>query len=151
MINNGRFAAHMLALQLHQILPPLLSILLTSSLPNNPPTLRGSAAEILRALLQQHGATYPSLSERLTKTLLLSLFEPDKDHGTREGAVRGLNSLGDQGIRKGLIESGGAKMLGEEYGDTDEGITQAVLVRSDYHNHLLLCRAEFLLGTTRGP
>ena len=45
---------------LHQILPPLLSTLLTSPLPINPPTLRGSAAETLRALVKQHGATYPT-------------------------------------------------------------------------------------------
>jgi len=56
------------------------------------------------------------------------LFEPGKDRGTREGAVRGLSSLGDQGIRKGLIESRGAKMLDEEYGEGDEGIVGAVLV-----------------------
>ena len=56
------------------------------------------------------------------------MFEPGKDRGTREGAVRGLSSLGDQGIRKGLIESRGAKMLDEEYGEGDEGIVGAVLV-----------------------
>ena len=59
---------------------------------------------------------------------MLSLFEPGKDRGTREGAVRGLSSLGDQGIKKGLIESRGAKMLDEEYGEGDEGIVGAVLV-----------------------
>ena len=56
------------------------------------------------------------------------MFEPGKDRGTREGAVRGLSSLGDQGIRKGLIESRGAKILGEEYGEGDQGIVGAVLV-----------------------
>ena len=56
------------------------------------------------------------------------MFEPGKDRGTREGAVRGLSSLGDQGIKKGLIESRGAKMLDEEYGEGDEGIVGAVLV-----------------------
>jgi len=56
------------------------------------------------------------------------LFEPGKDRGTHEGAVRGLSILGDHGIRKGLIESRGAKMLDEEYGEVDERIAGAVLV-----------------------
>ena len=56
------------------------------------------------------------------------MFEPGKDRGTREGAVRGLSSLGDQRIRKGLIESQGVETLDEEYGEVDEGIVGAVLV-----------------------
>lgn len=64
------------------------------------------------------------------KTLLLALFAPERNQGTREGAVRGLSSLGDQGIKKGLIESKGAKMLGDEMqlGMEDAGIVHAVLV-----------------------
>lgn len=161
---------------LHQILPPLLSILLTSSLPANPPTLRRDASEILAFISLQHGTTYPSLSERLTKTLLLALLAPSKhldaaaittsannammidsegaptesaitgpaasgatdkydffegrmhgSSGSREGAVRGLASLSPQAVERGLIESAGAKVIGEEAIHDDDGEVLAAM------------------------
>lgn len=114
--------------QLHQILPPLLSILLTSSLPPEPATLRRDASEILAYLSLQHGTTYPSLSERLTKTLLLALLSPDKTSGSREGAVRGLASLSPQAIERGLIESGGARVIGDDAVSDQDGEVLAVMV-----------------------
>ncbi|KAG8805950.1 hypothetical protein FRC17_005256 [Serendipita sp. 399] len=158
---------------LHQILPPLLSILLTSSLPSTPSTLRRDASEILAYLSLQHGTTYPSLSERLTKTLLLALLAPSKhldaaainasannammvdsegapietsneaaenkekyeffegrmhgSSGSREGAVRGLASLSPQAVERGLIESAGAKIIGQEALSGEDGEVLAVL------------------------
>lgn len=48
------------------------------------------------------------------KTLLLALISPGKSKGTREGAIRGLMGVGKEAIRKGLIEGGGAKVVGSE-------------------------------------
>lgn len=73
--------------QLHMLLPPLLSILLTSTLserssysaePSDPPTprtLRAHAASLISHLLELHAPSYPSLPPRITKTLLVALLE----------------------------------------------------------------------------
>ncbi|KAH9480749.1 Transcription initiation factor TFIID subunit 6 [Psilocybe cubensis] len=101
---------------LHQILPPILSILLHSSLPQTHTThLRTSASQTLAKLLTQHSTTYPSLSPRIMKTLLLALISPGKSTGTREGAIRGLVGVGKEAVRKGLVEGGGARVVGAEW------------------------------------
>jgi len=117
---------------LHQILPPILSILLNSSLPSSHATLlRTSAAQTLSKLLTQHSTTYPSLSPRIMKTLILALISPSKSHSTREGAIRGLVGVGKEAIRKGLVESGGAKVVGAEWesggGERDAGLVNSVM------------------------
>ncbi|KAF8963013.1 transcription initiation factor TFIID complex 60 kDa subunit [Flammula alnicola] len=100
---------------LHQILPPILSILLHSSLPSSHATqLRTTGSQTLSKLLTQHSTTYPSLSPRIMKTLLLALISPGKSHGTREGAIRGLVGVGKEAVRKGLVEGGGAKVVAAE-------------------------------------
>lgn len=102
-------------LKLHQVLPPILSILLHSSLaPSHAIHLRTAAAQTLSRLLTQHSTTYPSLAPRIMKTLLLALVAPGKGKGTREGAVRGLMGVGKEAIRKGLVEGGGARVIGSE-------------------------------------
>ncbi|KAK0243806.1 transcription initiation factor TFIID complex 60 kDa subunit [Armillaria nabsnona] len=105
---------------LHQILPPILSTLLHSSLPPTHATyLRTSASQTLSRLLTQHSTTYPSLSPRIMKTLLLALISPNKSKGTREGAIRGLMGVGKEAVRKGLVDGGGAKVVGSECGGPD--------------------------------
>ncbi|KAF4573331.1 TAF6 family protein [Pleurotus pulmonarius] len=100
---------------LHQVLPPILSILLHSSLtPSHAIHLRTAAAQTLSRLLTQHSTTYPSLAPRIMKTLLLALVAPGKGKGTREGAIRGLMGVGKEAIRKGLVEGGGARVIGSE-------------------------------------
>ncbi|KAF9502230.1 transcription initiation factor TFIID complex 60 kDa subunit [Pleurotus eryngii] len=100
---------------LHQVLPPILSILLHSSLaPSHAIHLRTAAAQTLSRLLTQHSTTYPSLAPRIMKTLLLALVAPGKGKGTREGAIRGLMGVGKEAIRKGLIDGGGARVVGSE-------------------------------------
>ncbi|KAI5120130.1 hypothetical protein M0805_001898 [Coniferiporia weirii] len=100
---------------LHQMLPPLLSILLHSSHPSSNSThLRIAASQILSHLLTQHSTTYPSLAPRIMKTLLVALLSPEKSKGTREGAVRGLAGVGKEAVRKGLMEGGGARLIGAE-------------------------------------
>ena len=115
-------------MQLHQILPPILSVLLHSSLPQSHTTqLRTTASQTLSKLLTQHSTTYPSLSPRIMKTLLLALISPGKSQGTREGAIRGLVGVGKEAVRKGLVEGGGAKVVGAEA--RDRNLVQSVIVR----------------------
>ncbi|KAF5361710.1 hypothetical protein D9758_007297 [Tetrapyrgos nigripes] len=117
---------------LHQLLPPLLSTLLHSSLPPSHSTsLRTSASQTLSRLLTTHSTTYPSLSPRIMKTLLLALISPSKSKGSREGAVWGLVGVGKEAVRKGVVEGGGARVLGDEYiskdGGQQDGLVKAVL------------------------
>ncbi len=44
--------------------------------------LRTTASQTLSKLLTQHSTTYPSLSHRIMKTLLLALISPGKGNGT---------------------------------------------------------------------
>lgn len=69
------------------------------------------------------------------KTLLLALLSPGKSRGTREGAIRGLVGVGKEAVRKGLVEGGGAKVVGSEYEENEtENATliEAVMVRSPF-------------------
>ncbi|KIY66553.1 hypothetical protein CYLTODRAFT_444628 [Cylindrobasidium torrendii FP15055 ss-10] len=112
---------------LHQILPPILSTLLHSSLPiTHAIHLRTIASQTLSRLLTQHSTTYPSLSPRIMKTLLLALVSQSKSIGTREGAIRGLMGVGKEAIRKGLIEGGGAKIVGSECNGPDASYSPLV-------------------------
>ena len=67
------------------------------------------------------------------KTLLLALISPGKSHGTREGAIRGLVGVGKEAVRKGLVEGGGAKVVGAEWesgeGGRSSGLVNSVMVR----------------------
>lgn len=114
---------------LHQLLPPILSILLHSSLPDSHAVnLRTTASHILSRLLTQYSTTYPSLPPRIMKTLLLALISPGKSRSTREGAVRGLVGIGKEAVRKGLVEGGGAKVIGSEcMPGEDSGIAESVM------------------------
>ncbi|EIW81112.1 TAF-domain-containing protein [Coniophora puteana RWD-64-598 SS2] len=109
---------------LHQILPPLLSTLLHTSLPpTHASHLRATASSTLARVLTTHSTTYPSLTPRITKTLLLALLGTSTNFsnghqgasfGTRIGAIRGLGAIGKEAVRKGLVEGGGARVLGKE-------------------------------------
>ena len=69
------------------------------------------------------------------KTLLLALISPEKSKGTREGAIRGLIGVGKEAVRKGLIEGGGAKVVGSECAPGEIGpLVDAVIV-----NRFSLC------------
>lgn len=127
-------------LQLHQLLPPILSTLLHSSLPAALSTqLRVCASQTLSHVLTQHSTTYPSLSPRIMKTLLLALISPGKSRGTREGAVRGLMGVGKEAVRKGLVDAGGARVIANEYTGTsaeEQALLEAVTVMSTtYYLH----------------
>ena len=72
------------------------------------------------------------------KTLLVALVSSGKSKGTREGAIRGLIGVGKEAVRKGLMEGGGAKLVGSECapGETSP-VVGAVMVR--YHCRLICC------------
>lgn len=94
------------------------------------------------------------------KTLLLALLSSDKKRGTREGAVRGLMGIGKEAIRKGLVEGGGAKVVGNECSPGDQGtLVAAVIVRlhstktveSTKCDNRLRSRSYILLHVTPHP
>jgi transcription initiation factor TFIID subunit 6 len=63
------------------------------------------------------------------KTLLLALISAGKSKGTREGAIRGLIGVGKEAVRKGLIEGGGAMIVGSECIPSETGpLVEAVMV-----------------------
>ena len=62
------------------------------------------------------------------KTLLLALLSPGKSKSTREGAVRGLVGVGKEAVRKGLIEGGGARIIGSECAGSGGSVENAQLV-----------------------
>ncbi|CAE6458378.1 unnamed protein product [Rhizoctonia solani] len=110
---------------LHQIMPPVLSILLTASLGSsssfssfdaNPPPrhVRMHAASLLSHILNLHGPTYPSLGARVLKTLILGATAPGRQRGTREGALRGLAALGRVAAGRALIGAHALKTIEAE-------------------------------------
>lgn len=55
--------------------------------------------------------------------------------GTREGALRGLVAVGREAVRRGIVQAGGGKVVGEdadrarEMGIDTSGIEEAMMVR----------------------
>ncbi|KAI0372337.1 transcription initiation factor TFIID complex subunit [Pilatotrama ljubarskyi] len=100
---------------LHQLLPSIFSILLHSALPpSHAAQLRTTAAQILSHLLTHYSTTYPGLSSRIVKTLIVGLIGEGKSRSTREGAIRGLMGIGKEAVRQGLVKHKGAKVVGDE-------------------------------------
>ncbi|CDO69883.1 hypothetical protein BN946_scf184884.g42 [Trametes cinnabarina] len=100
---------------LHQLLPSIFSILLHSALPpSHAVQLRTTAAQILSHLLTHYSTTYPGLSSRIVKTLIVGLIGEAKSRSTREGAIRGLMGIGKEAVRQGLVKHQGAKIVGDE-------------------------------------
>lgn len=103
---------------LHQLTPPILTCLLTSSLPTpasrdvypSPPTIRTLAASLLHLVLERHSYAYPSLLPRITKTLLRGLAGENRGLGSRWGAARGLSGIvvGGVGSEPSTSTRGGA-------------------------------------------
>ncbi|KAH7096406.1 TAF-domain-containing protein [Auriculariales sp. MPI-PUGE-AT-0066] len=112
---------------LHQMLPPLLSLLLTSTLPATEASLlRTQAAQTMSRVITAHGTTYPTLGPRVTKTLLVALLGSGKSSGAREGAVRGLTCLGREAVRMGLFDANGLRLLADEHA-SDTNVVEATL------------------------
>ncbi|QRV77674.1 transcription initiation factor TFIID subunit 6 [Ceratobasidium sp. AG-Ba] len=127
---------------LHQIMPPILSILLTASLGSasslgvNPPPrhVRMHAASLLNHVLSLHGPTYPSLGARVSKTLILGVTAPGRHRGTREGALRGLAALGRVATGRALIGAQALRKLESEVdleNHMDESVEDLVQAATD--------------------
>lgn len=124
-VRSPKLAAHFpecmlmpCAPQLHQLLPSILSILLTSSLGStsaaqlqqqqqqgfSPQATRQHAASFLSFLLSRYASTYSSLKPRILQTLLRGLVNgclPDsRNSGTLLGAILGIRALGRDSVRR---------------------------------------------------
>ncbi|KAH8927890.1 TAF-domain-containing protein [Atractiella rhizophila] len=131
---------------IHQLLPSILSILLSSSLPLSNLVgafthrdLRTHAAQLLSSLLSRYGSLYPTIKNRLLLTFLRALVAPtggaeamereegtSGDLGTRLGAVLGIETLGREVVRnwmgKNLVALGTvleSEQNGEGEGEED--------------------------------
>jgi len=111
---------------LHQMLPPLLSILLTATLPAGGSQLRTQAAQTVARVITAHGTTYPTLGPRITKTLLVALLANGKTAGAREGAVRGLTCLGREAVRMGLFDARGIALCTPDSPSTVAAVLDAL-------------------------
>ncbi|TIB34829.1 hypothetical protein E3P86_02774 [Wallemia ichthyophaga] len=110
---------------LHQILPLLLTTLLTSSYPAPPNQhalwLRQKSASLISRLLHEYGSSYPTLSGRVAKTLLSALKGDQhsvgeiasRDVGTRMGSLLGLMAVGKHTAIRALIHDSGIKGISE--------------------------------------
>ncbi|TIC21859.1 TAF-domain-containing protein [Wallemia mellicola] len=110
---------------LHQILPLLLTTLLTSSYPAPPDQkalwLRQKSASLIARLLNDYSNSYPTLSGRVAKTLFKALSGDDQvlgesastDIGTRFGSVLGLKAIGKNTAVRALIHEKGLRGLSE--------------------------------------
>ncbi|AAW43418.1 hypothetical protein CNBE0210 [Cryptococcus deneoformans B-3501A] len=107
---------------MHQLLPPLLSIILTVPLGPHPPQpasssqpspteIRSRASDVLSKIASTYSPSYPGLIPRLVSTLTKALHSPpfpsplgaaNPPTGRYEGAILGLGGLGPQAVRVGI-------------------------------------------------
>lgn len=107
---------------MHQLLPPLLSIILTVPLGPHPPQpasssqpspteIRSRASDVLSKIASTYSPSYPGLIPRLVMTLTKALHSPpfpsplgaaNPPTGRYEGAILGLGGLGPQAVREGI-------------------------------------------------
>ncbi|KAA1119085.1 hypothetical protein PGT21_014756 [Puccinia graminis f. sp. tritici] len=85
---------------LHQILPSILTCLLSSSFPSSPVTdelereIRCTAGSLLKSQLNRYQHSYPTLRTRILKTLTKSLIDPQSTDRNQLGAIIGVKYLG---------------------------------------------------------
>ncbi|RSH93625.1 hypothetical protein EHS25_006271 [Saitozyma podzolica] len=132
---------------LHQLLPPLLSIVLTVPLGPHPPDpssrltpfdLRLRATDVLGKIASQYGSQYAGLVPRLVSTLNSALHSQPfpsplgastPPSGRYEGAVLGLAALGPQAVRSSIWGKSGDglrwvdDLVGRMYPDAKPGRT----------------------------
>ncbi|TIA85483.1 hypothetical protein E3P99_03992 [Wallemia hederae] len=110
---------------LHQILPLLLTTLLTSAYPAPPSAhalwLRQKSSSLIARLLAEYGSGYPTLSGRVAKTLFSALNGDEQsvgeaashDVGTRLGSVIGLKAVGKHTAIRALVHEKGLKGISQ--------------------------------------
>ncbi|KAK4685103.1 transcription initiation factor TFIID subunit 6, partial [Tremellales sp. Uapishka_1] len=134
---------------LHQLLPPLLSIIVTVPLGPWPPSsssssanqpsqydLRIRAADVLKKLVVSYGGSYPGLIPRLESTLLKTLWSPpfpsplgatNPPVGRYEGSILGLAALGPHVVRSAVFGQSGEsvkridELASRLYGESKKG------------------------------
>lgn len=121
---------------LHQILPSILTCLLSSSFSSKnslEPELevRRLSGSLLASQVARYQQFYPTLRSRVLKTLTKSLIEPKGSDGNRLGAVIGLKFLGKEATK--VILGQNVKALGE---CLEADITEGKLV-DDRVQHLV--------------
>ena len=98
--------------QLHQVLPPLLTCVVSSPLGGGDGpdhwTLRNSAAEVVARVCRTYDC-YPTLQTRVTGTLVAALMDATRPLATHYGAVAALAALGVHAIYHTLVIGGQAK------------------------------------------
>ncbi|KAJ9125315.1 hypothetical protein QFC22_000272 [Naganishia vaughanmartiniae] len=127
---------------LHQMLPPIMSILLSVPLGSESSAvatktstsdLRRKASDLLGTLMKTYGPDYETLIPRVTQTLQKALASPASfksttptgilgtrqlvsSHGRYQGALLGLAAISNQAFLRSLLgaDARGLKMLGEE-------------------------------------
>jgi transcription initiation factor TFIID subunit 6 len=93
---------------IHQMMPTILTVLVAKRL--SPPdqdhwSLRRRAAKLVARIFREHGAKYPSIQPRTTRTLLKASLDPLKPRVTHFGAVVGLGELGRETVRMLVLPS----------------------------------------------
>jgi len=102
---------------LHQILPSILTCLLSASFPSSPFTdqlereIRCTAGSLLKSQLNRYQHSYPTLRTRILKTLTKSLIDPQSTDRNQLGAIIGVKSLGVEPTK--IVLSQNIKAFGE--------------------------------------
>jgi transcription initiation factor TFIID subunit 6 len=108
LVSNGRVT---LEQYLHQLMPPLITCLVAKRLGASPAddhwALRRQAAACLAAVCARHGAAYPAVQPRLTRTLVAALLDPQRPMATHYGALIGLAALGPRVVQALVVPNAG--------------------------------------------
>jgi|SRR5579859_347226 len=95
-----------LTLQLHQLMPSILTCLIAKRLgdpakstPKEAFALRDFASSILALVLQRFSASYSTLKPRITRALLKAFMDNKKPFTTHYGAITGLRIMGKEVVR----------------------------------------------------
>ena len=108
LVSNGRVT---LEQYLHQLMPPLITCLVAKRLGASPAddhwALRHQAAACLAAVCARHGAAYPAVQPRLTRTLVAALLDPQRPMATHYGALTGLAALGPRVVQALVVPNAG--------------------------------------------
>ena len=103
-----------LTVQLHQMMPAILTCLLSSSIEGGAAAIevRTHASSLLGQIMRRYATAYPSLQPRVLKALLRALVNGQSSIGARVGAVLGVHALGASSVRSILGRPANLRTLG---------------------------------------